>query len=240
LVEVLGNSAPPVLFAAGHLALLKRSAVGFSGSRKSSELGLAIARKLAAELARCRFNVVAGHAAGVDWAAHVGALESGGTTTLVLAEGISHFRSKPEIADVLTAENSLILSEFLPDARWMAHHAMQRNRTICALSQAVVIVEAGLDGGTFNAGETTLDLDIPLFVIDYEHPPVSAAGNRHFLALGARGLRPDAAGNVDAGIVADAIADAGRPVAAGNGTSWLFPDMEPPPRERNAQRSAVK
>ena len=97
LVEVLGESAPPVLFAAGNLSLLGREAVSFCGSRKSSDFGLAVTKDLAAGLANRGVNTVSGYAAGVDSAAHRSALEVGGVTTFVLAEGILQFRPKREI-----------------------------------------------------------------------------------------------------------------------------------------------
>ena len=66
---------------------------------------------------------------------------------------------------------------------------MQRNRTVCGLSDALVVVEAGVSGGTFEAGKLALRLKMPLFVVDYAEPASSAAGNTYFLARGARALR---------------------------------------------------
>jgi DNA protecting protein DprA len=235
LVKVLGDSTPPILFAAGNLSLLARQAVSFCGSRKSSEFGLIVTKKLAARLANLGINVVSGYAAGVDSAAHGSAIEAGGVTAFVLAEGILHFRPKCDIADQITEENSLVLSEFLPDTKWAAHYAMERNRTVCALSKAVILIESGLDGGTFNAGETALALGLPLFVIDFDMPPESAEGNRHFLASGAMGLRPDPSGNVDIEPVLDAVKET---VTSRAGNGWLFPDVMPTKKGRKARRSA--
>jgi len=53
LMRVLGEKAPPVLFAKGNRSILEQKAVGFCGSRKTSEKGLQIARNvLAASLPR--------------------------------------------------------------------------------------------------------------------------------------------------------------------------------------------
>ncbi|NJL10990.1 MAG: DNA-binding protein, partial [Calothrix sp. SM1_7_51] len=185
LIKILGDNAPSVLFAKGNLDILNNKAVGFSGSRKTSEKGLTIASNAAGILADKGVNVVSGYASGTDLAAHRGALSSDGTTTFVLVEGILHFKIKREIADYINNKNYLAISEFPPQTKWIARNAMQRNRTICGLSDAMIIVESGLDGGTFAAGETTLQLNLPLFVVDYAQPPQSAVGNSYFINKGA-------------------------------------------------------
>lgn len=238
LTEVLGESAPPVLFAIGNPSTLARDAVSFCGSRMSSELGLHVTRNIAGGLAQEKVNVVSGYAAGVDFTAHASALEAGGVTTIVLAEGIRHFRPKRDIADLIREENTLVLSEFLPTSKWAAHYAMQRNRTICGLSKAVVLIESGLDGGTFNAGETAQSLGLPLFVIDFEVPPLSAAGNGHFLAHGATGLRPDACGNLDVSPIIECMKGLREAVPSDKGNGSLFPDMQFNKKRRRSRRSA--
>lgn len=180
---------PPVLMVRGARALLGRPAVGFCGSRKASDKGLAVARDCADQLARADVVVVSGYAAGVDLAAHRAALEAGGTTTIVLAEGISCFRVKRELADVWDWERVCVVSELPARARWSAGQAMQRNATICGLSDAMVLIEARSTGGSVAAGRESLAMGVPLFVAEYESMPEHADGNRALLAQGAMALR---------------------------------------------------
>lgn len=86
--ERLDKGAPPLLVVLGNTKLLEKPSVGFCGSRKASEKGIATARDCAEQMARHGINVVSGYASGVDLATHRAALLAGGTTTLVLAEGI--------------------------------------------------------------------------------------------------------------------------------------------------------
>jgi len=65
---------------------------------------------------------------------------------------------------------------------------MQRNRTICGLVQALVVVEAGTSGGTWEAGLEALKLGIPLFVLDFPEPAPSAQGNPLLLKKGGEPL----------------------------------------------------
>ena len=91
LRDTLGDKCPVLLLCIGNLEILQKPSVGFCGSREASEKGLATARDSAALLARERINIVSGFAAGVDMNAHRAALDAGGTTTVVLAEGILRF-----------------------------------------------------------------------------------------------------------------------------------------------------
>ena len=192
LSSMLGSTAPPILYALGNLELFDRPSVGFCGSRKASPKGLAVASECARILAEEGVNIVSGYASGVDLTAHEAALAAGGTTTLVLAEGIQHFRIKQTLRPYLVGADEdryLAVSEFPPTLAWKAHSAMTRNRTICGLSQALIVIESGLEGGTFEAGKTALALNEPLFCIEYADPAPAAAGNPYFLSHGAHALK---------------------------------------------------
>ncbi len=185
LLRSLREQAPPVVFVRGEPSLLDRKTVSFHGSRQASEIGLSVTRACAEELARSRVHIVSGYANGVDLAAHAAALSVGGVTTLVLAEGVLRFRLKSELAEFWDDERAIVLSEFQPRSIWSAGNAMQRNQTILGLADVVVIVEAGMSGGTFAAAEAALGLKLPVFVVDYRDPPPSADGNKYFLERGA-------------------------------------------------------
>jgi DNA processing protein len=78
---------PPLLFVLGHKPL-PEPAVAIVGPRRASEYGLQVAYELARGLAREGVCVVSGLAAGVDAAAHRGALDGGGKTLAVLGCGV--------------------------------------------------------------------------------------------------------------------------------------------------------
>ncbi|RMH38225.1 MAG: DNA-binding protein [Deltaproteobacteria bacterium] len=185
----LNDGAPPLLFVRGRLEILEQPSVGFCGSRKASEKGLCVATDCAEQLAQDRINVVSGYAAGVDLHAHKAALAAGGTTTLVLAEGIQSFRIKRDLREVWDWDRACVVSEFLPSAKWSVGNAMQRNRTICGLSNAMILIEARSSGGSIAAGNACLELGVPLFAPVYQGMPESATGNRILLTQGAREIR---------------------------------------------------
>lgn len=179
----------PVLSVLGNLALLDQPGLGFCGSRKASEKGIAVTIDCAEQAVLAGFTVISGYAAGVDFAAHRTALEHGGATILVLAEGIDRFRIRKDLRSVWDWSRVLVISQFVPQAVWQAYRAMQRNEVIIALSRAMIVVEAGETGGTLAAGMRALELGKPLFVAEYENISEVAPGNAKLLEKGAARLR---------------------------------------------------
>lgn len=184
----LQKKAPPLLMVLGNKNLLNKTTAGFCGSRKASEKGIVTARDCADQLARKGINIVSGYATGVDMATHMAALECGGTTTLVLCEGILHFRKKQDLKEIWDWERIAVVSEFLPGVPWSVKNAMQRNNTICALTSTMILIESASKGGSIAAGRTCLKMGIPLFAPVYEGMPETAVGNRELLGQGAQKL----------------------------------------------------
>ena len=189
LKKMLQEKCPSMLFVSGNIDLLNSISVGFCGSRKASAKGISIAADCSRQLTKENITVVSGYAAGTDLAAHKAALENGGNTVFVLAEGILRYFPKREIRDYLNSSNHVFISQFMPKTTWNAGNAMRRNSVIIGLSRAMILVESGKTGGTFAAGEEALRVGCPLFVIDFAQPEVSAEANPYFLAAGGKPIR---------------------------------------------------
>ncbi len=180
--------APPFLFFWGNVELLGRAGLSTCGSRHVSPLGLRSAEICGGEVARRGMVVMSGYARGVDEATHLAALEHGGSTVIVLAEGIDHFRRKRAYpADRFTPERVVAVSQFPPSQPWTAGGAMTRNAVIVGLGLALVVVEAGEKGGTLAAGQHALKAGRPVLALDFDGdtPP----GNAILLGQGAVGVR---------------------------------------------------
>jgi DNA protecting protein DprA len=186
LKKVLANQAPPMLYVWGNLKLLTQPSVGFCGSRDTSQKGVALAEDAAKQIAGHGWVVVSGHARGIDYTAHTTALKNNGSTIIVFPEGFLNFRLRDELKELVNKTNTLIISEFQPNAAWSVANAMTRNRTICGLSDALIVVQAGTSGGTFEAGKFALSVKVPLFVADYADPSLNGPGNPYFIRKGAK------------------------------------------------------
>jgi len=168
----LKNNAPPLFFSKGNKKLLKAKNISIVGSRNVFKDGIGFTKKISKELALSGYNIVSGYAKGVDTISHFSALENDGTTIFVLSYGINDFKKKMEFSEVKWIDNTLLLSQFSPEANWSPASAMIRNKTIVGLSNAVVVIQAGPErdekgnmSGSFNSGKVALDNKIPLFVL---------------------------------------------------------------------------
>lgn len=179
-----GRPAVPTLFCRGDLSLLTADGAGMCGSRRVSSLGLKAARACGEEVSDRGLTVVSGYAKGVDTATHLAALDRGGRTVIVLAEGIDAFRVKREFKESFDPSRVLVVSQFRPDQPWAAYSAMARNHVIFGLGKALVVIEAGEKGGTLAAGRDALKRGRPVFALNFgEETPV---GNRILIEAGAK------------------------------------------------------
>lgn len=237
----LGPKAPGILYTLGNASLFGRPSIGFCGSRKASSAGLQLTSDCASLLAQRGFNVVSGNAQGVDRAAHEGALSAGGTTTRVLAEGMLHVPSKGTADMGTVSSRELIVSEFPPSLPWAVGSAMTRNRTICGLVGAVVLIEPGLEGGTFAAGKTALSLRLPVFCAESGDNRYDTLGTIHFLKNGATPLRRKESEQPDLAQIMEAAIEPS-PNASAEQADLLFalaeerPNLPPPSLARDNER----
>jgi DNA processing protein len=102
------------------------------GGRRASPLRRAAARALGAGLAAAGWSVVSGGAAGVDAAAHRGALDGGGRTVVVLGCGldVGYPRANTGLFARVLAAGGGVVSEHPPGAPPRPAHFPPRNRLI--------------------------------------------------------------------------------------------------------------
>lgn len=140
---------PLLLYLQGRTELLHQRALAIVGSRRPSAQGRDNARRFAEAVAAQGWVIVSGLAAGVDGAAHEGALAAGGDTIAVIGTGID--RVYPASHRALAhriAEAGLLVSELTLGTPPLAQNFPQRNRIIAGLSQGTLVVEAALRSGS--------------------------------------------------------------------------------------------
>ena len=136
-----GLSDSPAVCLRGALSL--SPAVAIVGSRDADEYGLGVAGRLAFALAHAGISVVSGAALGVDWAAHVAALDAGGHTLAVLGTGVCGETSaqRNALLDRIVEAGGGVMSEYLIEAAGHKKHYPNRNRIVARLAGATVVVQ---------------------------------------------------------------------------------------------------
>ena len=139
---------PPFVTWIGSSARADRYGVAIVGTREATTQGRRIAHDFAGELAERGISVVSGLAAGIDTAAHRGALEVGGRTVAVIGTGLHHFypRENAEL-QVEIGQRGMVLSQFLPDASPSKSSFPMRNAVMSGYSCATLVIEAGFKSG---------------------------------------------------------------------------------------------
>jgi len=166
LNPVEARHAPKNLFVEGDEGLLRSGPrVAIVGSRKTSPEGLELARSYATEFVRAGVVVISGLAAGVDTAAHWGAIEAGGRTVGVIGSGLDVFypASNRKLQELI-AKDHLLVSQFPPGTPPIGRNFPIRNRTMALLTEATLIVEASEQSGTRHQGWEALRLGRMVFL----------------------------------------------------------------------------
>lgn len=185
----LDPDPPAVAFVRGDVELLAvdRARVAIVGTRRCSSYGVSVANELGAELARYGLPVVSGLAAGIDGAAHVGALAAEAAPPVgVVATGLDviYPRGHGHLWQTVAERGALLSEEPLgtPPARW---RFPARNRLIAALAKAVVVVESAETGGSMHTVEEALRRAVPVFAVPGPIGSRSSSGTNRLLADGA-------------------------------------------------------
>jgi len=178
--------SPPASLATSGGSLEAKHAVAVVGSRAAVPAARDFATALARALVAAEAVVVSGGAEGIDAAAHRGALEAGGRTWAVAPTGHGEC-FPPGHASLFEAIANGPGAMLWPFADGYHHRSafLARNRVLVALSDAVVVVQAGMPSGALHAASCARQLNKPLWVVPAAPWMEEFAGSRHLLEQGA-------------------------------------------------------
>lgn len=164
LLEI--SNYPMGLFLYGALPSDDKPSVAVVGARGCSSYGEQIAEAFAKALAAEGVQIISGLAAGIDGAAHRGALKAGKPTFGVLGCGINqcyppeHYRLFERMK-----EQGGVLSEFPMGEPPRPRNFPMRNRLISGLADAVLVVEAREKSGSLITAELGLNQGREIFAV---------------------------------------------------------------------------
>lgn len=143
--------APLLLFYRGSASLNTAHVISLVGTRKITEYGKELCREFVRELKKHCPNtlIVSGLAYGVDIHCHRAALEEGMDTVGVLAHGLDQIypRLHRDVAVKMMGQGGL-LTEFMTETNADKKNFVQRNRIVAGISDATIVVESAIKGGS--------------------------------------------------------------------------------------------
>ncbi len=140
--------SPILIFYRGTADLNAAKTVGIVGTRKATEYGKELTKKIVSDLAAQDILIISGLAYGIDVAAHSAALENNLKTIGVLGHGLNTIyppEHKP-VAKKMVLQGGL-LTEYKSIDTMILHNFPERNRIIAGMCDAVVVIESGIKGG---------------------------------------------------------------------------------------------
>jgi DNA processing protein len=171
---------PDKLFILGE-DLSDRPHIAMVGTRKATQSGRRIARDLARELAKCGLVIVSGLAMGIDTAAHEGALEVGGKTVAVLANGLDTIypRQNHQLAKRIISRGGSLVSEYEEGRPSFPNQFIERNRIISGLSKAILVIEAPKRSGALATARFALEQNRDVLAVPgpINHPNYVGSNN---------------------------------------------------------------
>ncbi len=157
------------------------------GSRQMTSYGRRITDELVSKIAQAGVTIVSGFMYGVDAQAHKAALSVGGRTIAVMPCGIDliHPEYQDDLYQEILAKDGLIISEIegdFPPALWTYP---RRNRIVSGLSQATLVVEAGLKSGSLITADLTKRFGRKLFAVPGQLTSSVSQGTLQLIKQGA-------------------------------------------------------
>ncbi len=161
-----------LLYFTGNLQFLETRSVSIVGTRNPTLNGIKRTQKLAKLLVQHDFTIFSGLAQGIDTAAHTTAIQVKGRTVAVIGTPIDEYypRNNKELQDKIAKDHLLIsqvpfIKTSSQDYRRNRVFFPERNKTMAALSDATIIVEAGNTSGALVQAKAALEQNRKLFIL---------------------------------------------------------------------------
>ncbi|HUW02182.1 MAG TPA: DNA-processing protein DprA [Acidimicrobiales bacterium] len=205
---------PPLLLSIdGDLGRLSDRTVAIVGTRRCSRAGYDTAYRLGSDLAAAGVTVVSGLAAGIDAAAHRGAIDAHGAAPLAVAGtglDVPYPRANRTLwRDVASA--GALISEAPLGARADRWRFPARNRIIAAMAEVVIVVESPARGGSMHTVDEADARSIDVLAVPGPVMARNSEGTNALLHEG-RGVVRDA---TDVLLALGSTAPVAEPVASG-------------------------
>jgi len=173
--EKLRDAREPVelLYYTGNLDLIYGRSVAIVGTRTPSHDGIIRAERMTKLLVENGFTIASGLASGIDTIAHTTAIKNKGNTIAVIGTPLNTVYPKENAKlQQYIAHNHLLITQvpFIKykkqDYRSNRLFFPERNKTMSAITEATIIIEAGETSGTLVQARAALQQGRKLFILN--------------------------------------------------------------------------
>ena len=157
---------PPVIYVRGTLSPQDEWALALVGTRRATAYGRQAAGELTRDLATNGVTVVSGLARGIDTIAHRAALDAGGRTIAVLANGLDTVYP-PENRGLASeiAEAGAMISDYPLGTKPRAEFFPRRNRIMSGVSLGTLVVEGDVKSGAMITARFAAEQNREVFAV---------------------------------------------------------------------------
>lgn len=162
---------PLFLFYKGNLSATSGPTAAIIGTREPTTEGEKAGRFIASKLAENGVTIVSGLALGCDTAGHRGALDiKNGQTVAFLAHGLDtvYPPQNKELAEEIVARGGLLMSEYPIGSNVDRYKLVARDRFQASLSDAIIVIQTGIVGGTMHAVNAAIAAGKPVYAVEYK------------------------------------------------------------------------
>ena len=146
---------PTLLFYRGDANLNESRTVSIIGTRSFSEYGKQLTDQLVSSLKGKNILVLSGLAFGIDALAHRNCIKNNIDTVGVLAHGLDTIypSQHSSLAKEMIKSGGGVLTEFPSNTKPDRHNFPSRNRIVAGMSDATIVIESGVKGGSMVTAE---------------------------------------------------------------------------------------
>ena len=176
------EDGPVMLYFKGNTNLNAEKMISIVGTRDATEYGKKICEKLISDLAPFNVTIVSGLAYGIDICAHKAALENNLPTICTLAHGLDRiYPSTHSTVANKILENGGWLTDFKSNTNPDAENFVKRNRIVAGMSDATIVVESKINGGSLITAELANGYNRDVFAFPGRADDICSLGCNAFI-----------------------------------------------------------
>lgn len=186
--------SPTLLFYKGTADLNSSKILAIVGTRSHTDYGKQFTEKLVKDIAEQNVLIISGLAFGIDAIAHKAALKNGLPTVGVVGHGLDKVypSENTSLAKEMVKDGGGILSEFFSGTKPDKHNFPLRNRIVAGLSDATVVVETNIKGGSMITGKLADAYNRDVFAVPGRTTDKTSSGCNHLIKYNKAILLTDA------------------------------------------------